>query len=93
MSSKSVLDTISSIVAEHLYPATVLHVDVQDDTDHDGDPILRVEIVVEVEHGSLDPEKVLSLPRHLREPLAEVHENKFPMISFLSKDEFEGEAA
>ncbi|QBY02010.1 hypothetical protein E2K80_15790 [Rhodophyticola sp. CCM32] len=86
-------EVIRRVVAEQLDPARIVDVTVSDDVDHDDEPILRVEVIFEVEGDRLDPKKVMGLVRHLREPLQALHEKRFPMISFLTLDEFSGAAA
>ncbi len=81
------------VIKEHLSPANVLSVDVVADNDHDGDPILRVVIVFEVEGDRLDPRQIKSLGRHLREPLEKINEERFPVFSFKTLSEQSSEAA
>lgn len=91
--SERILETIKSVVEQQLAPAQVVDVSVREDVDHVGDEILRIEIVFEVEGDRLDPERVLGLARHLREPLEKLHEERFPVFSFMKPDELDGAAA
>lgn len=91
--SETALDVIKRVVQSHLAPAVVKSVAVSEDVDHDGDDILRVEVVIEVEGDRLDPERVVGLVRHLREPLQNIHEERFPVFTFLKPDDVDGAAA
>lgn len=87
------INAVTKIVREQLAPATVTDVDIQEDLDHDGDEILRITIVFEVEGDRLESKKVLGLARHLREPLKKYGEQGFPVFSFLTPEEKSGAAA
>ncbi len=66
--------TIDKVVRHDLGDAVVADLRVTDDTDHDGIAYLRVVIVFDDAHGRLDPQKVKSLSRLLREPLEDIGE-------------------
>lgn len=91
--SERLSETIKEIVIEQLAPVQVVDLVVREDVDHDGDEILRVEVVVEVDGDRLDPERVMGLVRHLREPLQMVHEERFPVFTFVKPGELDGAAA
>ncbi len=88
-----VTKTIRKIVSEELYPARVVSLDVHEDEDYTGEPVLRVQVVVELDGGRLNPRKVAGLHRHLRDPLGELHEERFPIFTFMTPDECNGAAA
>jgi len=52
--------------------------------DHDGDRILNVTAVLEVDKG-LEPKELVSFIRHLREALGDVDE--FPIVRYILKSE------
>lgn len=82
------------IVQQQLKPAQIVDLRVTEADDADGDPILRVEVVFKVTGDRLDPEKVLGLVRHLREPLQnKLNEKRFPVFSFVTEDEASDAAA
>lgn len=91
--AQSLRDTIFRIVSEELAPATIVDLEVSHDSDHDGDPILRIEIVFDTKNGRLDSDKILGLGRHLREPLLAQKETGFPIFSFMTPEERTGAAA
>jgi len=88
-----VIAAVRDVVQKQLEPAHIVDVFVKEDLDHDGERILRVEIVFETDSGRLDPEKVMGLARHLREPLQKLHEERFPVFSFMKPNELDGAAA
>ena len=91
--SRTLKNTIKRVVEQELAPAKLVSVELSEDVDHDGDPILRVDIVFEIEGDRLEPSKVRGLARHLREPLEALHEERFPVLSFKTKAEHSAEAA
>lgn len=94
MSGNAELNTlVRQVVEKQLAPARVLDVTANEDLDHDGDLILRIEIVFETEGARLEPKKVLGLARHLREPLAAAGEKGFPVFRFLTPEERQDAAA
>jgi hypothetical protein len=90
---ESVANTIKEIVEKQLAPAVVTEIVLESDIDHDGDPILRVQVIFEADDDQLDPAKVKGLTRHLREPLDNFANVGFPVLNFTSKRELPPEAA
>ena len=86
-----VSEAIRKVVTQQLAPTKIVDVKVSEDTDHDGDPILR--IVVVFDGDRLEPQKVVGLTRHLREPFQKLQEHRFPMFSFKKPSEIDGAAA
>ncbi len=79
-----VIDAIERVVREQLSDAVVDRVTVQEDIDHDGDEILRVFVIFDAGKGRPDPNRTVSMVRHVRERLHEVKEDRFPIISYVS---------
>lgn len=93
MNLEQLSETIRNVIGDELAPARIVHVRVTEDVDHEGDDILRVDVVVDVEGSRLDPAKVIGLVRHLRGPLAEIHEKRFPLLNFMKHGDVDGAAA
>ena len=91
--AERIFEIVKSVVEQQLAPAHVVDVTVREDVDHEGDEILKVEIVFEIEGDRLDPEHVLGLARHLREPLGKIQEERFPVFTFMKPGEMDVEAA
>lgn len=89
----AVKKTIAAVFLKEFAPAKLEDISVTLEHDHDGDEILRVRIVFDSINGRLDPLKRKGLVRHLRAPLAEIDEHRFPVVSVRTKEEQQGEAA
>ena len=75
---------IENTIREQLSDTLIDSVRVQEDIDHDGDEILRVFVIFDDEKGRPDPNKTVSMVRHVREKLHGVKEDRFPIISYVS---------
>lgn len=64
-------------------------VQTEDDVDADGDPVLQVSVIYRADMGRLDPREMSGIVRRLRPALAEVGEERFPIMSFISDTEAE----
>lgn len=84
---KTVQDAIERVVRKQLSDAQIDSVTVRQDVDHDGDEILRVFVIFDARKGQLDPDKTVSMVRHVREELHKLEESRFPIISYVSKSD------
>ena len=84
---EKIAKTIKVVVQEQLKPAHIIDVVVSADVDHDGFDVLKVNVVFTIEGDRLDPDKVLGLVRHLRQPFKGIQENRFPIFSFMKPNE------
>lgn len=89
----AIAKTIRDVVERELSPTRIIDVSVEEGAAFDGEEILRVQIVFSPEDNGLEPSKVLGLVRQLRGPLEEQGEGRFPMLSFMTPEEADGEAA
>jgi hypothetical protein len=87
------IEAIRKVVEAQLAPAEIVDVSVREDVDSDGEDVLRVDVVFRIDGNRLDPEKVLGLVRHLREPFEKLHEDRFPIFSFMKPEDMNGAAA
>lgn len=89
------LNRIAKVVRETLAAdfnnVTITDVFVEEEVDADGDPLLRVEVIFEGTPKDLDAKKLSGAVRHIRPKLAEIGESAFPLLSFISKGEFDAE--
>tara|TARA_R110002124_G_scaffold66769_4_gene181556 strand:+ start:3043 stop:3327 length:285 start_codon:yes stop_codon:yes gene_type:complete len=90
---QKIIDTVVAVIKHELGEVELLTVNIADGCDHDGEAILRVEIVFEAQGKRLDADRVVGLARHLRDPLAKLNETRFPVFTFKSGAEYYGEAA
>jgi hypothetical protein len=88
--TKAQLDKISKIVAEtlsrHFDDIDIDTVNVHRDSDRDGDGLLRIEVVFE---GKLKGTDVAGAARHLRPALEEIDADLYPLLSFVSKVDYD----
>ncbi len=78
---------IERIVRDRLSASVIDSVDVKSDVDSEGDPILRVTIVFDQTEQGLDQNRVVGLVRHIRSNLEGEGGDRFPLISFIAKNE------
>ncbi len=82
----AIVDIVKSVVIQQFGDdAKILSVDISEDIDSDGDPILILKIVYETDSGQLNARKASGLLRHIRSRLDEIQESRFPLLSFISK--------
>jgi hypothetical protein len=91
------LDTIRDLVLKalrtHLEPAIISDVRVFQEADSDGDPILRLQVVVDSSGPKLSSDKVFFATGVVRNALATIGDSRFPLLSFPTSKEISGEAA
>ena len=63
---------------------------VEEDRDHDGDQILRIRVTFTANDEKPDPLKVKGLIRHIGTALADLDDDRFPIVSFNTTDDVEG---
>lgn len=61
-----------------------------EDVDEDGAPYLRIRIVYNEQDGGLDRLRAFEFVRHLRAALQAVGEERFPLVSYVSRADFDG---
>ena len=87
----SVNEAIRSALTAHMSPMRVVDLSLTEIRDSDGDEALRIEVVYDPMIPP-SPAKMFSLTTVLREVLAQNSDQRFPLVSFVSQDEW-GEAA
>ena len=83
--AESLKDLVLGIVKARFPDAEIDSISVTPDSDSDGDPILRVMIVVRSDITSLDSQRLSGLARHIRPRLIEHNEYGFPIIRVMTK--------
>jgi hypothetical protein len=84
------LETIISGIIKERFPAAAIEaVTVETGTDSDGEPVLRIRIVIDADIGKLEPHRLAGLARHIRSKLSEYQERAFPIIRTISKQDNE----
>lgn len=67
----------------------IVDVVVKSDRDRDGDDIVRIEVVFTGELKTSDAKKVAGATRQIRPALKEIDEDLYPVLSFVSKVDYE----
>lgn len=90
---KTVEDSILETLSEHLAPSIVKRVVINRETDADGDPVLRIRVVIDKDGASPEPAKLFSATRVVLTVLNAIPDSPFPLLTFPSSDEMPGVAA
>lgn len=75
---------IRAVLVSRFGAERIRDVIIEDDVDADGDPVLHVSVIYRSEMGRLDRREMIGIVRRLRPALAEVGEERFPIMSFIS---------
>lgn len=80
--------TIVEEVLSECFPGTRVHqVLVEPDLDQDGDPVLRITVVLEGAPEDLARDRLVGFVRHLKSRLIKADIEEFPLVSFVSRNE------
>lgn len=93
MSVKKIKDVVGTALRLHLAPSIISDIAVFQETDSDGDPILRIQVVVDRNGAELDADKLFLATGVARAALEKIAETRFPLLSFPASDEMPGVAA
>lgn len=78
---------ISGIVRERFKGAEIDSISVSPDLDSDGDPILRVTVVLTSDVSQLESSKLAGLTRHVRAKIVNRKDAAFPIFRFMTKSD------
>ena len=79
---------IEAVVRNRFDDVEIVAVDIKPDVDEDGDRVLLVEIVFDADSGRLDAGRASGLVRHMLPKIADLGEQAFPILSFISKSDY-----
>jgi hypothetical protein len=86
-------DQVAALVADtlgrHFQNIKIIHVDVERDRDRDGEDILRIKVVFDGVVKGRDAANIAGAARRLRPVLEEIDADIFPLLSFVSKLDYE----
>jgi hypothetical protein len=85
--------TVRKTLSEELTTVSIADLVVSEDVDHDGDPILKIVVTVDVNGRNIEAAELKGLVRHLRSALAAAEEDRFPLLSFRVRSDMSGEPA
>lgn len=75
---------IEEVMRRQFDMVPITSIDVEEDEDFYGVPILRVRMIYDAEVEDLDRERLVSVTRHLRDRLWELDEERFPHTAFIA---------
>ena len=87
MITANVKKAIESVVEDRFPGGEIVSIRLREDLDHEGDPILRVDLIVRESGKVLNPKRTVGMTGDLRRRLAEIGITSFPVLSFISKSE------
>ena len=83
----SVKQVVNETFSRLFNDVRISDVRVREDTDFDGDDILRIDVIFEGTSKDLDAKKLAGFIGHLQPRLEQVHETALPLVSFISRAE------
>ena len=93
MKLDEVRDAVTQVLQAHLAPSILTKVLVFQETDSDGEPILRLQAVIDHAGPELGADKIFFATGVVRNALADRGETRFPLLTFPSSDEMPEVAA
>ncbi len=78
---------VSDTLESRLDRVRMVAVEVEEEHDADGEPVLHVTVVYKSDESELDGATLSGLVRHLRPALSEYGEYRFPVMSFVAAEE------
>ena len=87
-STERVARIVREVLRQQFDGLRLVSVEVEEGRDAGGDPVLEVIVVYEPGDRALDVARVVGFVRHLRPALAEIGEERFPVVSYIPADEF-----
>ena len=81
----SLRDALLPVSRRRTQRAQVKDIVLQDDLDHDGDPILRILVIIAGSRSHLNPVQTLETTRRIRQDLLERNDPRFPVVTYISE--------
>ncbi len=78
---------VEKLVREQLAPTKITNVIPTEAEGFDGDPILRVQVVLGEKSHALDPDKVLELGRLAWDKLVDTGSDRFPVFNYMTAED------
>ena len=91
--TKNIRELIEPVIKKHIAPAALVEMEIKEDVDHDGDPVLRILVVLDVAKGRPNRKQFLRLTPTLRNLLHARQNERFPILTYMSPEERNLEAA
>jgi hypothetical protein len=87
---RDIAEIIEAVVRERLAGVAIDRVQINEETDYDGDAVFRILVVFDNNKAPLDSHKTSGIVRHIRHKLLERQETAFPIFAFVSKSDAAG---
>jgi hypothetical protein len=87
---REIAEIIESVIRERLTGVDIDRVQINEETDYDGDAVFRIMVVFDNKKAPLDSQKTSGIVRHIRHKLLERQETAFPIFAFVSKSDAAG---
>jgi hypothetical protein len=91
--SQELLGIVEPIVRARIRSGKVVDVLLRRDLDHDGDPVILVDVIFDNPQERLDPKETVSLSRDVWEELLDRDVKGFPIMSFTAQSDLRNSAA
>lgn len=83
----SVKRAVKETLSRQFSHVRVSDVRVREDTDSDGDDVLRIEVIFDGTSRDLNAKKLAGFTGHLQPRLEQMHETALPLVYFISRAE------
>jgi hypothetical protein len=87
--SDKIAATVADTLRRHFESIKIVRVDVARDQDHEGEEILRIQVVFDGVVKAKDAASIAGAARYLRPALEKIDADIFPLLSFVSKLDYE----
>jgi len=93
MDTDGIASTVRRALSEHVAPSIIKDLLVFQETDADGENILRFQVVIDKSGPDLTADKVFRATGIVRGALVALNDTRFPLLTFPSSDEIPEAAA
>lgn len=93
MMLEKIKTVLSAKLSEHIAPAQLKELRIFEESDADGDPILRVQVILDKSGPKIAADKILFATGIARAALSELKDSRFPLLTFPGSDELPEVAA
>ena len=85
---KKIREIVKKDLSKHFDRVKIFKIEVQEDVGVDEEEILRINVIFDGEPKSLNAQELVGTVRRLRPKLDKIEESAFPLLSFISKSEY-----
>jgi hypothetical protein len=85
--AKNIRDLLWPVVERELGGLKIVALNLQRDTDRDGDPVLLITVVFDDRKKDLNPKVISGMVRKVRPTLLDLGESAFPVFTYVGRSE------